>query len=75
LNYSVTIQEVVDQALNKPAFGMSFYQSPSNEMLLKKIPFGRGAKGKNYSFAEMAQRKKSWIPGPHYNVLYDWTAE
>jgi len=62
--YKLSVNEVVEQTLNKPAFGMSFYKTPSNEMLLKKIPFGKTAKGKNFGFAEIAQRKKSWIPGP-----------
>lgn len=46
----VTITNMVDNSLRKPAFGFNFYRSPSNEMLLKKAPFGLALKEKNLDF-------------------------
>ena len=36
----ISVKEIVDNTLNIPPFGFDFYKSPSNEMLLKKVPFG-----------------------------------
>ena len=36
----MTIKEVVSIGLKRPEFGHDFYNTPSNEMLMKKVPFG-----------------------------------
>lgn len=43
---NIPMQDMIDSALNKPAFGMGFYKSPSNEMLMKRIPNGKADKQK-----------------------------
>jgi hypothetical protein len=48
----MTAQDFVKTASGKQPFGHSFYNLPSNEMLMKKIPFGLPNKEKNLSFAE-----------------------
>ena len=45
------MQEMVaSQTYDKPAFGMGFYKSPSNEMLLKRVPNGKSDRSKNPDF-------------------------
>jgi hypothetical protein len=44
------MQDMIDYSLNKPQFGMGFYKSPSNEMLMKRIPNGRADRSKNPDF-------------------------
>ena len=46
------MNEVVDTMMKKQAFGMPSYNLPSNEMLMKKIQFGKSAKEKGASFIE-----------------------
>jgi len=46
----VTVTDIVDSSLRKSPFGHNFYKSPSNEMLLKKAPFGLSLKEKNLDF-------------------------
>ena len=58
--------------MNVPPFGDKFYHSPSNEMLMKKIPFGKSNKEKGSSFAEQVMKKKAWVPGPIYKREIDW---
>lgn len=70
------MQDMIDSALNKPAFGMGFYKSPSNEMLLKRVPNGKSDKQKIPDFQERANKKVGWIPSPSkYNLTIDWTKE
>ena len=67
---------MIDYSLNKPQFGMGFYKSPSNEMLMKRIPNGRADRSKNPDFQERTQKKVGWIPSPSkYNLTIDWTKE
>lgn len=42
----------VDMKYKKPPFGHSFYKSPSNEMLLKKIQYGKSDRDKQKSFLD-----------------------
>ena len=52
---------------------MSFYKSPSNEMLLKKIKLGVSDKEKLQSFLAIHQKKKQWVPSPDkYKLDSDW---
>lgn len=52
---------------------MSFYKSPSNEMLLKKIKLGVSDKEKFLSFLAIHQKKKLWVPSPDkYKLETDW---
>jgi hypothetical protein len=44
------MQEMIDSQCDKPPFGMNFYKSPSNEMLLKRVPNGRADRTKNPDF-------------------------
>jgi hypothetical protein len=65
--YAISVQEVVGEMTRKPAFGYDFYTPPSNEMILKKVPFGNINKTKYSTFANDIQNQKKWIPGPdHY---------
>lgn len=68
----MTIQEYVKTTTNANEYGHSFYKTPSNEMLMKKIPMGLSSKEKNFTFAEQIQKKKAWVPGPIYNREIDW---
>ncbi len=52
----------MNSGLKKTTFGFNFYNTPSNEMLLKKVPLGKANKEKNLSFAEKIQKKKMWVP-------------
>ena len=36
------VDDMVRSTLNRPKFGHSFYKSPSNDMLMKKVRNGRG---------------------------------
>ena len=50
---NMTIKEYVKVSQNKGSeYGHAFYNTPSNEMLQKKIPYGKSDKDKNLSFAE-----------------------
>ena len=60
----MTIKDTVNEILRKPAFGDDFYQTPSNEMLLKKVPFGHQNKLKFTTFGEDVQKQKKWVPSP-----------
>jgi hypothetical protein len=51
----MSVKEVVDTILKKPAFGEEFYKVPSNDMLLKKIPFGHSNKVKFSTFLDQIQ--------------------
>ena len=68
----LSVKHIVDNSLNVSEFGMPFYKSPSNEMLLKRIQYGPSDKEKKLSFAEQVQNKKSWVPGPNYTLTQDW---
>lgn len=72
-NSNLTMKDMVESTMGKPAFGFNFYKTPSNEMLQKKAPFGMSNKEKNPSFGEQMQKKKGWVPSPDkYNLGYDW---
>lgn len=49
---NVSIEDIVNSGLRKRQFGFDFYNTPSNEMLLKKVPLGKNDREKNLSFAE-----------------------
>lgn len=49
---NMTIQEYVKVSTNATEYGHTFYKTPSNEMLMKKIPLGLSSKEKNLTFAE-----------------------
>jgi hypothetical protein len=68
----ISVQDYVKTVSGKPQFGNTFYNMPSNEMLLKRIPFGKPAKGKNISFTEQVMKKSAWVPGPKYDREIDW---
>ena len=58
----------------KPLFGHGFYQSPSNETLMKKIKGGKVDKEQTSSFLEQHMKSKKWIPGPvNYIRTTDWS--
>lgn len=52
---TITLSDVmkVNLKYKKPPFGHGFYQSPSNEMLLKKIRFGKNDRDKKKSFLDV----------------------
>ena len=55
---SLTLKDIVNSTGKPPAhFGHTFYASPSNEMLMKKIPNGKCDKNERLSFIEKIQRK------------------
>jgi hypothetical protein len=69
----VTVTDVVDSSLRKSPFGHNFYRSPSNEMLLKKAPFGLSNKKKYDDFQSEIQKKKGWVPSPDkYKLDINW---
>lgn len=35
------MDDMINSTLNRPKFGYSFYKSPSNDMLMKKVKNGR----------------------------------
>ena len=51
---SISVSDVmkVNMKYKKPPFGHSFYKSPSNEMLLKKIQYGKSDRDKQKSFLD-----------------------
>lgn len=57
----------------KQPFGHSFYKSPSNEMLLKKIQYGKSDRDKQKSFLDKQQNSTKYIPGAGtYKREWDW---
>ena len=50
----LSVDDMINGILNKPQFGHSFYKSPSNEMLMKKIKFGNSNREKLLSFGAKA---------------------
>ena len=70
----LSVDDMINGILNKPQFGHSFYKSPSNEMLMKKIKFGNSNREKLLSFGANAQKIKDWVPSPsQYNLEIDWS--
>jgi len=49
-NHNLSMQEMIDSQCDNPPFGMNFYKSPSNEMLMKRVPNGRSDRTKNPDF-------------------------
>ena len=49
---NLTITDIVNSTIKPAHFGHTFYASPSNEMLMKKIPNGKCAKNERLSFIE-----------------------
>ena len=69
----LSVNDVVNGILNKPEFGHSFYKTPSNEMLMKKVPFGHSAKYKHLTFGAQVMKDKQWVPSPSlYKLDYNW---
>lgn len=68
------VDDVVNSTLNKPKFGFSFYKSPSNDMLMKKVWNGKANQAPNPDYQEQVKKKKGWVPGAdRYDVSTDWT--
>jgi len=68
------MDDMLRSHLNKPKFGFSFYKSPSNTMLMKKVKNGPTNKSPNPDFHEQVKKKKGWVPGAdRYDVTTDWT--
>lgn len=69
----LSVNDVVNGIINKPEFGHSFYKTPSNEMLMKKIPFGHSQKYKHFTFGAQVMKDKAWVPSPSlYKLDYNW---
>ena len=68
----LTVKDIVSATLGEKEWGMTAYKSPSNEMLLKKIPLCVSDKSKQKSFIDIVQKKGGWVPGPVYNRDIDW---
>lgn len=61
----LSIMEVT--GLSDMKYGMGFYKTPSNEMLLKRVHNGQTSKKKLFTFADEILKKKKGIPGPQYS--------
>ena len=68
------MDDMIKSTLNKPKFGFSFYKSPSNDMLMKKVKNGRTDRSKNPDYHEQVRKKNGWVPGAdRYDLTTDWT--
>lgn len=68
------MDDMIRSTLNRPKFGYSFYKSPSNDMLMKKVRNGRGDQAKNPDYHEQVKKQKGWVPGAdRYDITTDWT--
>ena len=69
----MSIDQYVNALVQKSQYGMKDYYLPSNEMLLKKVPFGKSDKEKNASFVAVVEKNKAWVPAPNkYPFKNDW---
>lgn len=72
---SLTVKDVVEGITRPNPFSIAAYEAPSNEMLMKKVPFGHSDKTTNQSFIDQVKKSKNWVPGPVYNRAIDWEKE
>ena len=50
------MDDMIQSTLNRPKFGFSFYKSPSNDMLMKKVKNGRTNLSKNPDYHEHVKK-------------------
>jgi len=71
----IPMNDMVNSNKKVQAFGMGLYSCPSNEMLMKKAPFGSSKREKSLSFCENIMKQKAWVPGPSNYTKHnnDWS--
>ena len=71
----IPMGDMVNSHQKVQAFGIGLYSCPSNEMLMKKVPFGPSKREKSLSYCENIMKKKAWVPGPTNYTAYnnDWS--
>ena len=62
----MSVSDVVSGYGSRKAFGHGFYKTPSNEMLLKKTPFGCANKEAAKGFIDQASKHGKWVPPAKY---------
>ena len=73
---SLTVKEIVDNVLKKPAFGFDNYEPKAVVKDLLPVHTHVRAKAKRRMFCEEASRAKDKIPAPSkYQTAIDWTKD